>query len=76
MSEQELPLVQFQGFVRTKPLMRMWMDQMLVEQRSQTELLKQISNQQALLIQALAEEQAEQDPDARPLTYMDGTPCL
>ncbi|WP_252959062.1 hypothetical protein [Pseudomonas simiae] len=75
MSEQELPLVQFPGFVRTKPTMRMWMDQMLVEQRSQTELLKQISNQQALLIQALADEQAEQDPDAHPLTYMDGTPC-
>jgi hypothetical protein len=75
MSEQELPLVQFPGLVRKKPTMRMWMDQMLVEQQRQSELLKQISNQQALLIQALAEEQAEQDPDAHPLTYMDGTPC-
>ena len=76
MSEQELPLVQFPGFVRTKPTMRTWMDQMLVEQQRQSELLKQICNQQALLIQALAEEQAEQDPESRPLTYMDGTPCL
>lgn len=40
--------------------------QQLVEQAKTNELL-------ALLIQALAEEQAEQDPDALPTTYMDGS---
>jgi hypothetical protein len=50
------------------------LEQMLIEQRKQTELLKQIANNQMVLIQALAEEQGE-DLDAMPLTYMDGSPC-
>ncbi|WP_028619172.1 hypothetical protein [Pseudomonas canadensis] len=49
--------------------------EMLAEMKKQTALLERMETQQALLIQALAEDQAEQDPDALPLTYMDGTPC-
>ncbi|NMZ09054.1 hypothetical protein HBO37_27280 [Pseudomonas proteolytica] len=40
--------------------------QQLVEQAKTNDLL-------ALLIQALADDEAEQDPDALPLTYMDGS---
>ena len=50
------------------------LEQMLVEQQTQTELLRQIESNQTVLIQALAEDQGE-DPDSAPLTYMDGTPC-
>lgn len=50
------------------------LEQMLIEQQKQTELLKQIANNQMVLIQALAEDQGE-DHDAMPLTYMDGSPC-
>lgn len=46
----------------------------LDEQKKQTAILERMASQQALLIQALAEDQG-QDPDAMPLTYMDGTPC-
>ena len=49
--------------------------EMLAELKKQTALLERMEKHQAMLIQALAEDQAEQDPDARPLTYMDGTPC-
>jgi hypothetical protein len=49
--------------------------EMLAEMKKQTALLERMETHQALLIQALAEDQAEQDPDARPLTYMDGSPC-
>lgn len=48
---------------------------LLDEQKKQTAILERMERHQAMLIQALAEDQAEQDPDARPLTYMDGTPC-
>ncbi|WP_237881840.1 hypothetical protein [Pseudomonas sp. PGPR40] len=50
------------------------LEQMLIEQRKQTELLTQIANNQIVLIQAMAETEPE-DSDAQPLTYMDGTPC-
>lgn len=40
--------------------------QQLVEQAKTNDLL-------ALLIQALADDEAEQDPDVLPLTYMDGS---
>jgi len=75
MSEQEEQLVQFPGLVRKKPLMELWMEQMLFEQKKQTAILSQMSEQQGLLIQALAEDQGDQDPDAVPAYYMDGTPC-
>ncbi|WP_300747502.1 hypothetical protein [Pseudomonas sp.] len=51
------------------------MQGLLDEQKKQTAILERMAEQQSLLIQALAEDQGEQDPDARPLTYMDGTPC-
>lgn len=49
---------------------------LLEEHKKQTAILERMADQQSLLIRALAEDQGEQDPDARPLTYMDGTPCL
>jgi len=45
------------------------------EQQKQTALLEQIVEQQGQLIQALAEDQGDQDTDAQPTTYMDGSPC-
>jgi hypothetical protein len=48
--------------------------QVLTEQKQQTAILNRMAEQQLLLIQALADEDGE-DPDAMPLTYMDGTPC-
>lgn len=45
----------------------------LNEQKKQTATLELMASQQALLLQALAQEQADQDPDAKPLTYMDGS---
>lgn len=46
--------------------------EMLGELKRQTAILERMEKQQSLLIQALAEDQAEQDPDAAPLTYLDG----
>ncbi|CAM3934348.1 hypothetical protein SAMN05216475_6300 [Pseudomonas synxantha] len=47
--------------------------ELLTEQKKQTSLLEQIASQQILMIEVLADEQGEQDPDAMPLTYMDGS---
>ena len=47
--------------------------ELLAEQKKQTALLEQIAKQQILMIEVLADEQGEQDPDALPLTYMDGS---
>lgn len=47
---------------------------LLEEQREQTAILRQIAEQQLLLIQAMGEDVAE-DPDTQPITYMDGSPC-
>ncbi|AKS09040.1 hypothetical protein [Pseudomonas trivialis] len=49
--------------------------EMLAEMKKQTALLEQMEANQSMLIQALAQDQAEQDPEAPPMTYMDGTPC-
>lgn len=46
---------------------------LLDEQKKQTALLEQIARQQILMIEVLADEQGEQEPDAMPLTYMDGS---
>lgn len=46
---------------------------LLDEQKKQTALLEQIARQQILMIEALADEQGEQDPDDMPMTYMDGS---
>lgn len=48
---------------------------MLAEQQKQTQLLQQIADNQAVLIQAMAEEQ-EPDDEAPPSHYLDGSPCL
>ncbi|NNA76752.1 hypothetical protein HBO13_29395 [Pseudomonas lactis] len=48
------------------------LEELLHEQRKQTAILERIEKQQGLLIQALAEEQGD-DPDAQPLTYIDGS---
>lgn len=50
------------------------LSQILAEQVKQTQLLQRMAEQQALLIDALSEEEPS-DPDAQPLTYLDGTPC-
>ncbi|CAI8940115.1 hypothetical protein [Pseudomonas sp. IT-P294] len=48
--------------------------QVLTEQKQQTAILNRMAEQQLLLIQALADE-SDEDPDALPSTYMDGSPC-
>lgn len=47
--------------------------ELLTEQKKQTSLLEQIAKQQILMIEVLADEQGEQDPDALALIYMDGS---
>ncbi|VVP33688.1 hypothetical protein [Pseudomonas fluorescens] len=51
-----------------------YLAEILSEQKKQTTILERMAEQQSLLIQAMAEDEPE-DPDAQPLTYMDGTPC-
>jgi hypothetical protein len=48
--------------------------QVLAEQKQQTAILNRMADQQLMLIQAMGEDEPE-DPDAQPMTYMDGTPC-
>ncbi len=50
------------------------LQQILEQQQKQTTLLEQIVGTQAALIAALAEDQGL-DPDDRPMTYLDGSPC-
>ena len=47
--------------------------ELLAEQKKQTALLEQIAKQQILMIEVLADEQGEQDPDAMSMTYIDGS---
>ena len=47
----------------------------LDEQKKQTAILERMAEQQGLLIQALADDQGE-DPDAPPMTYMDGSKVI
>ncbi|MBX7274605.1 hypothetical protein K2E96_01995 [Pseudomonas sp. ERGC3:05] len=47
--------------------------ELLAEQKKQTSLLEQIARQQVLMIEVLADEQGEQDPDALPMKYLDGS---
>ncbi|WP_317002363.1 hypothetical protein RYH72_003034 [Pseudomonas syringae pv. actinidiae] len=51
------------------------LSQILAEQVKQTQLLQRMAEQQMLLINALSEEEQD-DPDAEPATYMDGTRIL
>lgn len=48
------------------------LEQQLDETKRTNRLLEQLLNSQQLLINALAE--VDSDPDAEPLTYMDGSP--
>lgn len=48
----------------------------LDEQKKQTAILERMAEQQGLLIQALADEQGDQDSDAPPTTYMDGSKVI
>lgn len=57
----------------SEPVSSLW-ERMLIEQERQTELLRQIARNQTVLIRSLAEDQDE-EPDAMPTTYMDGSPC-
>lgn len=50
------------------------LEQILGQQRKQTKLLEQLASNQMALIQALNEDLVDQDPDAAPLTYLDGRP--
>ena len=50
------------------------MAELLAEQQKQTALLEQIATQGLALIEALSDGDGP-DPDAPPLTYMDGSPC-
>lgn len=47
--------------------------EILDEQKKQTALLEQIAKYQVLMIEVLADEQGDDDPDAVPTTYMDGS---
>ncbi|WEA21955.1 hypothetical protein [Pseudomonas juntendi] len=49
------------------------MDQLLAEQQKQTALLEQIATQNLALIEALADDQV-QDDDTPPLNYLSGAP--
>jgi len=48
--------------------------QILEQEQKQTVLLETIASQNLALIEALADGDGV-DPDAQPLTYLDGTPC-
>lgn len=47
------------------------LEQLLLEQRRTNQLLEQMTRQQLMLIEAMAEDAA---PDMQPMTYMDGSP--
>lgn len=47
--------------------------EILAEQQKQTALLEQIAKHQVLMIEVLADERGDDDPDAAPTTYMDGS---
>lgn len=47
--------------------------ELLAEQKKQTSLLEQIAKHQVLMIEVLADEQGDDDSDAAPKTYMDGS---
>lgn len=50
------------------------LQQILEQEQKQTALLETIASQNLALIEALAEGDGP-DPDAQPLTYLDGSPC-
>ncbi|AWY43848.1 hypothetical protein DKY63_29615 [Pseudomonas putida] len=50
------------------------LERLVVAQENTARSMDQIAGRLDLLIQAMAADEPE-DPDAPPLTYMDGTPC-
>lgn len=50
------------------------LERLAIAQESTAQSMSQVAERLDLLIQAMAEDEPE-DPDAPPLTYMDGTPC-
>lgn len=50
------------------------LERVTAAQEAQAKAMQVVAERLDLLIQALAEDEPE-DPDAQPLTYMDGTPC-
>lgn len=50
------------------------LERQVLAQESTAKVLSQILQRLDLLIQAMDEGEPE-DPDAQPLTYMDGSPC-
>lgn len=50
------------------------LERQVLAQESSARSLDQIAQRLDLLIQAMDEGEPE-DPDAQPMTYMDGTPC-
>ena len=51
------------------------LERIAVAQEAQAKAMQATAERLDLLIQAMAEGEPE-DPDAPPLTYMDGKPCL
>lgn len=50
------------------------LERLVIAQENTAQSTNQIAQRLDLLIQAMGEDEPE-DPDAQPLTYMDGTPC-
>ncbi len=50
------------------------LERVTAAQEAQAKAMQAVAERLDLLIQALAEDEPE-DPNAQPLTYMDGTPC-
>jgi uncharacterized coiled-coil protein SlyX len=50
------------------------LERLVVAQENTAQSMSQVADRLDLLIQAMASDEPE-DPDAQPLTYMDGTPC-
>ncbi|MNC83888.1 hypothetical protein [Pseudomonas azerbaijanoccidentalis] len=50
------------------------LERLVIAQESTAQSMSQVADRLDLLIQAMGEDEPE-DPDAQPLTYMDGTPC-
>lgn len=51
------------------------LERTVAAQEAQAQAMQVIADRLDLLIQAMAEENVAEDPDAQPLRYMDGTPC-
>ena len=50
------------------------LERLVIAQESTAQSMSQVAQRLDLLIQAMAGDEPE-DPDAQPLTYMDGSPC-